>query len=217
MNKYDTAFSNLKSKGYTFTPSDSLIEFCEFYKKSFNTHERPSILELGCGPYLHFYNEGSIGVELSSAAIEMAELSHSERITCSSIFDYQGSGKFDILFDSHLLHCLSSVSEVQKYFEVVSGLLNCGGHFLLECMVKPQRLVVDEGYLFDEDQFTLSHNGLVHRVILPTFELEKIVQACGLKIVYFRVDEKIKFIPYSHRSESLPTDPDRLRMICLKE
>ena len=180
-----------------------------------------SAIELGCGGGF-LLNSVDLstefeGLEITKAAVEYLRERYENKVYQSDILSFSSSKSWDLVLDAHLLHCLIGLDDFKKYFQVVERLLNHGGHLLLEVMCHSRAMEFDAGQFFDNESSILYSGERPIRTILTSREIEQIIIESGLKIVYLRVDENIKFIPNSHRSESRPSDPDRLRVICLKE
>ena len=217
MNKFDMTYNTIDSDSYRFSPNLSLLGFWRVAKDIVGASDEDSILEVGCGPGLTLDFINSTGIEISTKALELTESSVKSKIILGDVLHFEFNQIFKVILDSHTAHCLSGAAELSSYFKKCFDLLEFGGHFLLEIMVRPKNLVLDPGYSYNSDSSTIEKSGVIHRTLLDARQIEDLVLECGLKIVYLRVDGNIKFIPYSHRSESLQTDPDRMRVICLKE
>lgn len=216
MNKFDNAYKSVNSESYS--PNCSLIEFFDFASTRYLQSSHTDILEVGCGRGLTLSDSNLdlilSGIEISSEACSAV---NDQRIICADFLEHPFDSCFDLILDSHAAHCLSSVDKLKAYFKKSFETLNQDGLLIIEMMCQHSNFTADSGFSYDKNDYTLKRENIVHRIILPSREIEEIVQASGLKIVYLRVDETLKFIPYSHRSEALPSDPDRLRMICLKD
>jgi cyclopropane fatty-acyl-phospholipid synthase-like methyltransferase len=219
MTNFDNSYSSIKSGFYS--PNSSLLSFLEFAEDRFLNETHRSVLEIGCGNGL-LKNHSDVrfnysGVELSKTAYELLSNEDRSRVINEDFLTHDFDRTFDLLIDSHMAHCLSSIELLKSYFLKCRDLLNSGGVLLIELMVTHSSFRPDDGYIYDENEFTLKKGDVVHRLVLHSRFIEEIVQQADLKIVYLRVDETLKFIPYSHRSDALVTDPQRLRLICLKE
>jgi cyclopropane fatty-acyl-phospholipid synthase-like methyltransferase len=217
MNKFDMSYDSINSEGYKFVPNSSLKSFWMLAKGIAGLSDNASTLEVGCGAGLTLDIPKIQGIEISQKAKDLSRDEFTDNIYIGDFLTHRFNENFDVVLDSHMGHCLSSKDELSLYIKKVSNLLNSGGHFLLEIMVRPKNLALDSCFTFNHENSTIEKNGIVHRILLEARDIEDLVLDCGLKIVYLRVDGNIKFIPNSHRSESLPTDPDRMRLICLKE
>lgn len=217
MNKFEKSYSSIDSHTYQFYRNSSLYSFWKLSLDITGHSSNDRTLEAGCGAGITVDFPNSIGIEISKSAKSLASESVNDRIIVGDILVYPFKTKFNVILDSHLAHCLSGVEEIAQYFKRCFDLLESGGHFLLEIMVQPRNLEVDAGFVFNIERSTIEKSGKVHRTVLGAREVEDLLLSFGVKIVYLRVDGNIKFIPYSHRSESLPTDPERMRVICLKE
>ncbi|WP_417334940.1 class I SAM-dependent methyltransferase [Halobacteriovorax marinus] len=221
MSFYDHQYSNVLSDSYEYFPNDSLLDLIQLFKRQYPSFVPKKALEVGCGAGLHLVNtfEGLQidGLDISEGAINYVSKENEGHFYCCDFLNFESERKWDLILDGHLLHCLIGASSFETYFSKVSELLSDKGYLLLEVMCNSRNMDFDEGFYFDERSSVLSDGSKEIRTILTAFEIEQLIQRNGLKIVYLRVDETIKFIPNSIRNESRPSDPDRMRVICLKE
>ncbi|WP_372653133.1 class I SAM-dependent methyltransferase [Halobacteriovorax sp.] len=222
MEIYEEMYQSLITDSYSFEPNDSLIELLNFFKSNFlRGCGEVSYLEIGCGLGFHVNSKDCNwdveGLELSKSAVVYLSKISKKKVYQSDFLEFRPEASWDLILDSHLLHCTVGVESFKTYFENIFNILNPGGSFLLEVMCSSREMCFDENQFYNDETFILYQDELAIRTILPARDIEKIIIESGLKIVYLRVDEIIKFIPNSHRSESRPTDPDRMRVICLKE
>ncbi|PIK15442.1 class I SAM-dependent methyltransferase [Halobacteriovorax sp. JY17] len=221
MQIYEEKFRNELSDSYVFTPHLSLLELLEIYKSLPNKDIPNTSLELGCGGGLHLNRNTCFreveGLEVSKTAADFLTHKYQIKVYHCDFLDFEPLKKWDLLFDAHLLHCLIGVNAFKEYFKKVFDLLNPHGHLVLEVMCEGRGMSFDANQNYDIQSKVLFEGDIPIRTILSSREIEQIICESGLKIVYLRVDENIKFIPNSHRSESRPSDPDRMRIICLKE
>lgn len=186
----------------------TLAEFFEDYCSQFNFPGRPyaelRILDLGCGlggMSFYFAEKGAkvVGVDVSSLALTSAkELARQKGLEVNFVcldlsLPQDALGKFDLVFDSHLLHCLTNEEHRKNYFEFVQKNLAPNGLFLLETMVFQKYLRTPVGYSMDEN-FVLwkeSKEGEEHpyRKIQPGIDLEKQVKAfLNINYLYFHAE-----------------------------
>lgn len=221
MNSYERIFSNKISSSYKYLPNSSLLSLLELTHKLFIDDSHQEALELGCGTGLTFdffdSHLNSTGLDFSLSAINFAEEDSSSNFICEDILRFKSDKLWDWVFDSHLLHCLIGETQILQYLNTVFNLLRSGGVFSLELMVQTKDAYFDEGYIFNESDSCLYKDKTPVRTILGARAVEDLILSIGFKIVYLRVDENIKFIPIPGRSESFLHDPDRMRIICLKE
>ena len=124
--------------------------------------------------------------------------------------------KYDIIVDSHLLHCLTEDPERSSYYRLVSDHLRPGGIFVAETMVHRKKLYIPEGFMFDERNVLWQMFGkwTPVRRILDSLDLEKELQNADFNIIYFYYYGQYGFVP--HRSfMDIPTEilPAAVRMV----
>lgn len=109
-------------------------------------------------------------------------------------------GKYDIIVDSHLLHCLTEDPERSSYYRLISDHLNRRGIFVAETMVHRKKLFIPDGFMFDERNVLWQMFGkwTPIRRILDSLDLEKELQNAEFNIIYFYYYGQYGFVP--HRS-----------------
>jgi 2-polyprenyl-3-methyl-5-hydroxy-6-metoxy-1,4-benzoquinol methylase len=197
---------------YLATNSEALIKFYEDYASQFNFpsngYDGLKILDLGCGLgglSIYFANKGAsvTGVDISSLAIGCAhEIAQDRGLDIHyqhmDITNYDGViGKFDLVMDSHLLHCITDIQKRQRYWQFVKKHLKTNGLFLLETMCYQDELEIPVGYRFDEDciLWQESENDAEYpiRKLLPSIEIEAEIKASGLEINYLYYHAELAF------------------------
>lgn len=170
------------------------------------------VLETGSG-------RGGVGLELArlGADVTLVDFSPSALEQAKKIFASQGlsvttvvgdvglpdvplEGKFDIIVDSHLLHCLTGNPERSSYLKLVKDHLTDRGIFVAETMVHRKKLFIPDGFMFDQN-FTLWQmfgEWKPVRKILDSLDLENELISSGLHISYFYYYGQYGFVP--HRS-----------------
>jgi len=222
---YDTAYRENSSD----MASTSLVEF--FYDLKIKWVDKidwTSVLELGCGrgeitQILAADFDLVYAVDFSIEALKKAR----KRITSSHVhFVYQDAVElgvqqtFDVVFDSHLFHCLPFENSQKKILSHISKRMNLNGYFCLETMVLgstkyfagPKFYLDSKGTLWKNNSTQFSTH-LPFRRLVESIELEKMVIDSGLEIVYMEVFPNKKFI-----LEGIYLDdcPDLCRMIIKK-
>jgi len=187
----------------------------------FKTENHTKALELGCGAGIIFdhldFDLLACGLDFSETAINFAKRYSDSEFICEDILNFETTRKWDLVLDSHLLHCLIGEEDIKNYLLSVHKLLNFGGVFSIELMVQTKKALFDEGYHYNDRDYCLYKDHIPIRTIFDARKIEELILMEGFKIVYLRVDENIKFIPTTSRSESFTNDPDRMRIICIKE
>ena len=108
--------------------------------------------------------------------------------------------KFDIIVDSHLLHCITEDPDRSSYFRLISDHLTDKGIFVCETMVHRKKLHIPDGFMFDERNVLWQMFGkwTPVRRILDSLDLEKELQDAQFNITYFYYYGQYGFVP--HRS-----------------
>lgn len=108
--------------------------------------------------------------------------------------------KFDLIVDSHLLHCITEDPDRSSYYRLISDHLTERGIFVCETMVHRKKLHIPDGFMFDE-RFVLWQmfgKWTPVRRILDSLDLERELQDAQFNIVYFYYYGQYGFVP--HRS-----------------
>src|SRR5690606_2778018 len=108
--------------------------------------------------------------------------------------------KYDIIVDSHLLHCLTEDPERSSYYRLISDHLKDHGICVAETMVHRKKLYIPDGFMFDERNVLWQMFGQCTPVrrILDSLDLEEELKNAGFNIVYFYYYGQYGFVP--HRS-----------------
>lgn len=128
--------------------------------------------------------------------------------------------KYDIIVDSHLLHCLTADPDRTSYYQLVRDHLTDRGIFVCETMVHRKKLFIPDGFMIDETNTLWQMFGkwTPIRRILDSLDLEQELNHAQFNIVYFYYYGQFGFIP--HRSfMDLPADilPAAVRMVLKKK
>jgi SAM-dependent methyltransferase len=214
-------YNSSYSKVSKYTLPMSLLSFV---RERATGEDAQEVLEVGCGIgtlYLELKNDLNItnynALDFSSVAIDEAKKKYHElpiNFINADILDFKTAQKFDLIIDSHLLHCLQGRVQIQSYFEKIHSLLNVGGKFICETMIAGKSFM--QGDHDFRDDHLLFENGKIIRTILPHLELEKMILNSGLAIEYFSFPLGVKMIPYGSRNEVMVTDPDVVRFVLKK-
>jgi 2-polyprenyl-3-methyl-5-hydroxy-6-metoxy-1,4-benzoquinol methylase len=214
------------------TPSDLLQEVVSSSKVLFNfvidsknrflaetDWSRLSILEVGAG-------RGGLGLMLArlGARVTLLDYSPSALLQAEKLFTHEGlevktltadvthpdvilSGKFDVIVDSHLLHCLTEDPDRSSYYRLVRDHLSAQGIFVCETMVHRKKLFIPDGFMFDE-RFVLWQmfgKWTPVRRILDSLDLETELQNAGLGICSFFYYGQYGFVPH-HSFMDIPAE-----------
>lgn len=228
-NFYDISYKQFFSTVDEVKVNSSLLDFNRtVISKYFNGKNNLNILEAGTGAKSVYeeevgFNGLTIAVDYSKNAIDYALINQDKEnveYVHGDILKVNLPYKFDLVLDSHLLHCMTSFEDREKYLQRVYNWLKPGGVFALECMVSHREMNFDDQFLFLEDDCTLlqqvGKSALPVRYIPDSLSLEELLKSYELKIEYFIVFSNLKVIPDCHRSYPLQTDPDLARIVCRK-
>jgi SAM-dependent methyltransferase len=168
------------------------------------------VLELGAG-------RGGVGLQLAKlgARITIVDFSPSAIEQGEKLFAAEGfaveaivgdvthpdlviEGKFDIIVDSHLLHCLTMDPDRTSYLGLVREHLTPEGIFVVETMVHRKKLFVPDGFMFDQQNILWQMFGkwTPVRRILDSLDLEAEIKLAHLEIVSFFYYAQYAFVPH---------------------
>lgn len=170
------------------------------------------VLEAGSG-------RGGLGVHLAKlgAQVTLVDFSPSALEQAKSIYATEGltvktvlgdvahpdvgfSDKFDIIVDSHLLHCITEDPDRSSYYRLISDYLAPNGIFVCESMVHRKKLFIPDGFMFDERNVLWQMFGkwTPVRRILDSLDLEKELNEANFNIVYFYYYAQFGFVPHKN-------------------
>lgn len=225
---YEKRYQELKETfRLEYQAPPSLLHFLEkdvWKHTSLDPKSQLKILELGCGAgsvFIENYNEPTItSVDMAPTALEYArENTQQNNIIYmqgewGGDFPYFPENEFDFILDAHCLHCMIENEQRAKALEQAYKVLKPGGWMGVEHMVSHSGMEFDAPYqLFNN---TLYYAGEPQRYIPHSIEIEDEIKSAGFEIRYLRVFETLKIIPVSGRSTPLKSDPDLLRLLCIK-
>jgi SAM-dependent methyltransferase len=190
------------------------------------------VLELGSG-------RGGLGLHLARLGAEMTlvDFSPSALEQARQVYALEGFGpkivagdvthpdlflaeKYDLIVDSHLLHCLTSDPERYSYLSLVRNHLKDHGIFVAETMVHRKKLFIPDGFMFDQNNTLWQMFGEWKPVrrILDSLDLEKEFNAAGFNITYFMYYANFAFIPHKSFME-IPSEilPAAVRLVLQKK
>lgn len=124
--------------------------------------------------------------------------------------------KFDLIVDSHLLHCLTEDPDRSSYYRLISDHLAPHGICVVETMVHRKKLFIPDGFMFDERNVLWQMFGkwTPVRRILDSLDLERELNEAQFNIIYFYYYGQYGFVP--HRSfMDIPAEilPAAVRMV----
>jgi SAM-dependent methyltransferase len=124
--------------------------------------------------------------------------------------------KFDLVVDSHLLHCLTDNPDRSSYYRFVSDHLTPTGIFVAETMVHRKKLFIPDGFMFDENHVLWQMFGkwTPVRRILDSLDLEAELKHAQFEIIYFYYYGQYGFVPHREFMD-IPTEvlPAAVRMV----
>lgn len=165
-------------------------------------------------------------VDISPIAIAMAsQLARMKnqqiQFTCADVTTSKGleiEHRFDLLIDSHLLHCLCTKSERRNYFSSLKSLMKEDSRVLIETMTFQRSMQFPIGYEFTQENILLKSINDVYvpiRAIYDSREIESEVKENGLKIDYLYYHNELSFDVFDdYRDYPVEYLPKVLRM-CL--
>lgn len=186
------------------------------------------VLELGSG-------RGGVGLHLArlGADVTLVDFSPTALSQAEKLFSLEGlpvktvagdvthpdvtfASKFDLIIDSHLLHCLTEDPDRSSFYGLVSDHLSARGIFVSETMVHRKKLYVPEGFMFDERNVLWQMFGkwTPVRRILDSLDLEAEINNTDLRIVSFFYYAQYSFVPH-RRFMEIPGEvlPASVRMV----
>lgn len=190
------------------------------------------ILELGSG-------RGGLSLHLArlGAQVTLLDFSESAMLQAEKVFalenlpvrtlvadvthpDVSLGGEFDIIVDSHLLHCLTEDPDRSSYYRLIYDHLSPRGICVAESMVYRKKLFVPDGFMFDERKVLWQMFGkwTPVRRILDSLDLEEELRAAGFDIIYFFYYAQFSFVPHQSFME-IPAEvlPASVRMVFQKK
>ncbi len=197
---------------------DSFSRLPVFEKMLFENPAGP-FLEIGCGklPFLPDYLAllGPVDcIDHCVSSIEYCQKLNSEgQFKELDILDLNIINTYALVMDTHLLHCLGSLESYQKALMNIHRALKPGGLFLLETMISHSQMAFELNLKYEPSNFQLYKGDRVSRLVLPSIIVEEQFINAGFKIEYFKVEDGLRMIPHDGREESIPEDPQVLRLV----
>lgn len=124
--------------------------------------------------------------------------------------------KYDLIVDSHLLHCLTSDPARFSYLKLVQDHLTEKGIFVCESMVHRKKMYIPDGFMFDQQNTLWQMFGEWKPVrrILDSLDLEQELISAGFHITYFVYYANFGFVPHKQFMD-IPSEilPAAVRMV----
>lgn len=180
--------------------SKSLLTFFESTIRA-RLPDTPRVLDVGCGSKSIFEDTDLLksnitAIDFSPVAISKASAMSSGigyREVDLSIPDILEKSAFDLIFDSHCLHCITDEAERKEAFNNIYHSLKDGGLFTAEMMVLPPNKTVV----------------MPNKHVTSARAIEEEILSYGFKINYFLIVRDLVF-------GSDNGDCDLVRVICRK-
>ncbi|HXH29400.1 MAG TPA: class I SAM-dependent methyltransferase [Bacteriovoracaceae bacterium] len=168
------------------------------------------VLEVGSG-------RGGAGLLLAGlgADVTLLDFSSAALAQAQSIYQFEGQRlstvhgdvthpdlflpeKYDLILDSHLLHCLTENPDRASYYRLICDHLTGQGIFVAETMVHRKKLQIPDGFMFDERNVLWQMIGkwTPVRRILDSLELERELSEAQFNIAYFYYYAQLGFVPH---------------------
>jgi SAM-dependent methyltransferase len=146
-------------------------------------------------------------IEMSKKLVEFAGVNVKAMQADLTHPDIEFGEKFDLIVDSHLLHCITGTADRTSYYQMIRDHLKDGGIFICETMVHKKNIFIPDGFMFDPE-FTLWQlfgEWTPIRKILDSLDLETELKESKLDIIFFYYYAHFAFVPHAQFME-LPTD-----------
>ncbi len=238
---YDDSYGEERSRSLhdllqeEMTASKGLIKFVTEQKDKFLPDREWAglrVLELGAGR-----GGVSLGLARLGASVTLVDFSPTALAQAESLFSLEGiplktvigdvthpdiqlESQFDLIIDSHLLHCLTEDPDRSSFYGLVSDHLSPAGIFVSETMVHRKKLFIPDGFMFDERNVLWQMFGkwTPVRRILDSLDLEAEIANTNLKIASFFYYAQFGFVPH-RRFMEIPTEvlPAAVRMVLRRE
>jgi 2-polyprenyl-3-methyl-5-hydroxy-6-metoxy-1,4-benzoquinol methylase len=185
------------------------------------------VLEVGSGRGCAALNLAKLGAQItlldySAEALRQARMIYDHEHVSATFIEGDVSlpeinlkEKFDIILDSHLLHCLALSPERWSYFKFIQDHLAPEGIFVCETMAHRKKLYFPDGFMFDQDNvlWQMFDRWLPIRKIADSLDLETELNQSGFEIVYFYYYAQFGLVPHK-KFLDLPSEilPAAVRM-----
>lgn len=153
------------------------------------------LAKLGAEVTLVDFSQKALAANRELARIEGVEIQQVLGDVSTPELDF--SQKFDLIIDSHLIHCLTLEAQRVSYLDLVKNNLNPDGIFIGETMVFKKKLFFPEGYKFDAQNVLWQMLGswVPVRKIADSLDLEDEFRKSELNITFFYYYAHYSFVP----------------------
>jgi len=238
---YEDSFKSERGRGPSDLISDvvqstkGLAHYVLECKSKFLTYkdwQGMKVLELGSGRGGLGLHLARLGADVTLVDFSPSALEQASRVYALESFnpqiieadvthpDVAFPEKYDLIVDSHLLHCLTSDAERSSYLRLVRDHLTNDGIFVAETMVHRKKLFIPNGFMFDQNNVLWQMFGEWKPVrrILDSLDLEKELTTAGFNITYFMYYANYGFVPHKNFME-IPSEilPAAVRMVLQKK
>lgn len=160
--------------------------FLEIKNLNLFPNQQLKILDIGCADYSMFEDIKDFEIDVDAIdsdvnKIILAPPNNIVHYAHENIINYNpiDDKKYNIIFDSHAIHCITDLEDRKKALENIYNLLSPEGLFMSEMMVVPSQK--DLFYYFPK------------RVVLPAHFIETEILELNFKIKYFMVSPNLYF------------------------
>ncbi len=166
---------------------NSLVDFFQKNIRSRLSSDHVRILELGSGVRSQFADislphASILAIDRDERKCEFAEAVSGVTYMCADIsaesfLDSIQNEKFDLVFDSHCIHCIVEPAERAWSFHNIKASLKDEGLFCAEMMIQSKRKELD----------------VIERHVPHARELEEELIAAGFRLKFFSVSRNLSF------------------------
>lgn len=193
-------FNQTYAKETQCSYSPSLLDFFESTVRSRLGNNDAHILDLGCGSKSLFEDTNLLKANITAidfSPVAIAKASGKSEITYKevdlSMADALLKSHYDLVFDSHCLHCITDESKRKTAFTNIYQSLKADGLFSTEMMVLPTGKSVS----------------IPNKHVADARAIEEEILSHGFKIIYFMIVRDLVF-------GNDNGDCDLVRVICRK-
>ncbi|AZZ35470.1 hypothetical protein CIK05_01195 [Bdellovibrio sp. qaytius] len=237
---HESAYKEIKTKGFVGWGNAKTLNdlgdavtkqyLQETVEKYFTNPQGKTALDVGCGTGTTAFMLAQMGmdvtgIDISETAIGMGQdLSRAQNLNINFIAGdvlelEKLNQKFDLIYDSHCLHCIVFDEDRQKVLTGAKKSLNEGGIFVLDTMVmpnEPHNLKAGFEPLRFDDDYILWHK-------TKPSAMKGVVEIngqhwCAQRRIYpahvvIAEVAKAGFVTVSHRLDAQDNEPSMLRLI----
>jgi SAM-dependent methyltransferase len=186
--------------------------FDQFYMRPFLEEALDRIgpglaaLDLGCGTgpatlTLAARGYRAVGVDISPTAIAMAEVNAAGRaeFRVGDVLSLDEEGVYDLVVDSHCLHCIVFDDERKRALDVVHRALKVDGAFVCETMSRHALVSFDDAAFRLDDDGVLWRDDQPQRRLLDPSQLRAENERAGFSLELERVTPALPHEPANYQ------------------